>query len=105
MSSASSEKPHGTLSVTLHAAGAEPLDGLLNSSQLAAFLLGLLAKRKHSTPPVGVTSSVQGVHPILAGRQTPQANYQACGFQLIMPMISMQQFLSHIDITLSEKLS
>lgn len=75
VSSASSESPHGTRSITLYPAGTKPFDWLLNSSQLAASLLGLLAKSKHSISLVGVTSSIQGVFPILAGGQTLQANY------------------------------
>ena len=39
---------HGMQSITLHSAGTKPFGWMLNSSQLAALLLGLLAKSKHS---------------------------------------------------------
>lgn len=75
LSSASSERPHGTQAIALHPAGAKPCAWMLSPGQLAALLLGLLAKSKHSISLVSVTSSIQGVFPILAGGQTLQANY------------------------------
>lgn len=75
LSSASSENLHGTQAIALYPAGAKPCAQLLSPSQLAALFFGLLAKSKHSISLVGVTSSIQGVFPILAGGQTLQANY------------------------------